>query len=144
MIGPVVHRARRALAILFARWSVALHAPAPKPGDGPHIADLVIADAKQLPSVPARARLLRDLADRKALGIARYGLALQANNGRDALTDFYEELLDAPNYARQYAEECRSLAVRRRFLRMERRALEFALEACAEAEARDRRPWRRR
>lgn len=46
-----------------------------------------------------------DMQARKALGIKRYGQALQANNGRDALRDHYEELLDACAYARQLLYE---------------------------------------
>ncbi len=58
--------------------------PAPTPNDTPPIADLVIAD----------------MARRKRVGIERYGVALQANNGRDMLRDLYEELLDACVYIR--------------------------------------------
>lgn len=59
------------------------------PNSNPHIADLVIAD----------------LRTRKQLGIERYGTALQAHNGRDALRDLYEELLDACIYVKQVMEE---------------------------------------
>jgi hypothetical protein len=57
----------------------------PVPNDSAHIHDLVAAD----------------LAARKALGVRRYGTPLQAGNGRDALQDMYEELLDACVYAKQ-------------------------------------------
>ena len=63
--------------------------PAPQPTDGPHIHDLVAWD----------------LALRKQLGIRTYGVALQAGNGRDALWDLYEELLDACTYLRQVITE---------------------------------------
>lgn len=48
-----------------------------------------------------------DLADRLALGIQRYGQPLQPFNGRNALRDLYEELLDACVYIRSriYEEE---------------------------------------
>ena len=46
-----------------------------------------------------------DMQARKALGVSRYGMALQANNGRDALPDLYEELLDASAYLRQMLYE---------------------------------------
>ncbi len=59
--------------------------PNPVANTNPAIQDLVVAD----------------MAARKALGIQRYGTALQAGNGRDALRDLYEELLDGCNYARQ-------------------------------------------
>ena len=55
----------------------------------PDIADLVILDIKE----------------RKRVGTERYGTPLQANNGRDALVDLYQELLDAVQYVRQIIEE---------------------------------------
>ncbi|HEY9750522.1 MAG TPA: hypothetical protein V6C63_17705 [Allocoleopsis sp.] len=61
----------------------------PTPNGNPHIADLVIEDMKA----------------RKQLGIERYGTALQAHNGRDALMDAYQEALDLCVYLRQAIEE---------------------------------------
>jgi hypothetical protein len=63
--------------------------PLPVATNGPAIQDLVMADVAQ----------------RKQVGIERYGRALQAHNGRDALQDLYEELLDAVMYTRQLIEE---------------------------------------
>ena len=59
--------------------------PLPTINDGPCIQDLVIADIET----------------RKAVGIERYGTTLQANNGRDALRDAYEEALDLCQYLKQ-------------------------------------------
>lgn len=59
--------------------------PLPTPNEFPRIHDLVIADVKS----------------RMDLGTARYGVPLQPNNGRDALRDAYEEVLDAAAYLRQ-------------------------------------------
>lgn len=42
-----------------------------------------------------------DLDEREKVGIQRYGTPLQAFNGRDALRDLYEELLDACCYIKQ-------------------------------------------
>jgi hypothetical protein len=42
-----------------------------------------------------------DVAERKQVGIERYGTPLQAFNGRDALRDAYEEALDLCQYLRQ-------------------------------------------
>ena len=50
----------------------------------------------------------RDLAERKALGLRNYGRILHAHNGRDALWDAYEEVLDLACYLRQRIEEDRS------------------------------------
>lgn len=46
-----------------------------------------------------------DLLDRAELGRQRYGVYLQAGNGRDALRDAYEEALDLVMYLRQAIEE---------------------------------------
>lgn len=59
--------------------------PLPVASDSPRMHDLVIEDVRK----------------RMELGISRYGHPLQANNGRDALRDAYEELLDAAAYIRQ-------------------------------------------
>ena len=63
--------------------------PPPTPNDRPAIWDLVIEDMK------ARDRVGRE----------RYRTPLQPFNGRDALTDLYQELLDATVYCRQEIEE---------------------------------------
>lgn len=63
--------------------------PKPVKNSNAHITDLVIDDMRK----------------RKEVGVARYGVALQANNGRDALMDAYEEALDLCQYLRQAIEE---------------------------------------
>jgi hypothetical protein len=63
--------------------------PAPLVNDGPAVWGLVIEDMQ------ARDRLGRE----------RYGVPLQPFNGRDALVDLYQELLDAVVYLRQEIEE---------------------------------------
>ena len=64
---------------------IAADQPPPEWNGYPAIQDLVLAD----------------IAERKRVGIARYGMPLQPHNGRDALVDLYQELLDAVQYARQ-------------------------------------------
>lgn len=59
--------------------------PAPVPRDGSDVQSLVIADVMA----------------RREAGIAKYGTPLQANNGRDALMDAYQEALDLACYLRQ-------------------------------------------
>lgn len=49
--------------------------------------------------------VIADMEKRKAIGLQRYGTLLQPFNGRDALRDLYEELLDAAQYVRQEIEE---------------------------------------
>ena len=63
--------------------------PDPIQNQSIHIADMVVMDIKA----------------RKALGIRRYGVALQAGNGRNALMDAYHEALDLCLYLRQTIEE---------------------------------------
>jgi hypothetical protein len=67
------------------------HEPAPTPNDSKPIRDLVIEDMR----------------DRDRVGRERYGTPLQANNGRDALVDAYQEALDLVVYLRQAIEERR-------------------------------------
>jgi len=59
--------------------------PLPVVNDAPDIQSQVIADIEQ----------------RRRVGIARYGTALQPHNGRDSLRDLYEELIDAAMYVKQ-------------------------------------------
>lgn len=65
--------------------------PLPKKTNEPYIQDLVV----------------EDIEERKRFGIAKYGIALQASNGRDMLQDLYEELLDACVYVRGEIEKRR-------------------------------------
>ena len=45
--------------------------------------------------------VLKDMTARDLTGRMRYGVPLQPFNGRDALVDLYQELLDAVVYCRQ-------------------------------------------
>lgn len=45
--------------------------------------------------------VMNDMIDRDTWGRSKYGTPLQPFNGRDALTDCYQELLDACVYMRQ-------------------------------------------
>lgn len=63
--------------------------PPPQPNTSRPIADMV----------------LEDIAARVELGLQRYGTKLQANNGRDALMDAYQEALDLVFYLRQAIAE---------------------------------------
>ena len=68
----------------------------------------------QPPPIPAAGDVWADLipglpgilqpyaAERRAQGIERYGTPLQADNGRDALADAFQEELDRIAYLRQY------------------------------------------
>lgn len=70
--------------------------PMPTPNAHPSIQSLVRAD----------------LEAREQVGISRYGTALQPHNGRDALRDLYEELLDGACYVKQkMVEEAHASAV---------------------------------
>lgn len=45
--------------------------------------------------------VIADIRARREVGIHRYGTPLQAHNGRDALLDAYQEVLDLACYLRQ-------------------------------------------
>jgi hypothetical protein len=51
--------------------------------------------------------VVADLLAKKIAGRAKYGVPLQAENGRDPLVDAYQETLDRANYLRQAIEENR-------------------------------------
>lgn len=79
--------------------------PLPEPGKEPvhkHVA-YGITDWK-VPE-PVKWAVLRGLLGRLALGVAKYGRPLESGNGRDALTDAWEEALDALVYADQMVLE---------------------------------------
>ena len=50
---------------------------------------------------PILGMVLADLTNRALEGKLKYGEPLKAHNGRDALQDLYEELLDAAMYIKQ-------------------------------------------
>jgi len=82
--------------------------PLPVPNDGPSMHDLAADDIRRSHPggrAPWIGAVMRDLNARKQLGLDRYGSLLQAHNGRDALRDLYEELLDALVYCKQWLEE---------------------------------------
>lgn len=49
--------------------------------------------------------VIEDMEKRRELGKKNYGTELYPNNGRDALQDLYEELLDACMYIKQVIVE---------------------------------------
>jgi hypothetical protein len=49
--------------------------------------------------------VLQDLEARAQMGLSKYGKLLEANNGRNALWDAYQEVLDLAMYLRQLIEE---------------------------------------
>jgi len=84
--------------------------PSPVATTGPAIWDLVIVEVEA--TIQTRRErhevwlaLLADMRERDHLGLERYGVRLQAHNGRNALVDAYQEALDAVAYTRQAMEE---------------------------------------
>lgn len=75
--------------LLKCKCSANVPEPEPIKNDSTPIWDLVIEDMKQ----------------RNEEGIKKYGTPLQANNGRKALVDAYQEILDLAVYLRQEIEE---------------------------------------
>lgn len=80
--------------------------PTPTSSDRPHTHDIVAA-ALRATGHGVDQRIADDIDARKQLGISRYGVALQAGNGRDPLVDAYQEALDLAVYIRQAVEEGR-------------------------------------
>jgi hypothetical protein len=66
---------------------------------------------KKNSSTPVWELVIHDMLARDREGRERYGVPLQANNGRDALQDAYEEALDLAVYLRQAIEECKRPAM---------------------------------
>jgi hypothetical protein len=49
--------------------------------------------------------VINDLNARAEMGLHKYNTLLMTNNGRDALLDLYQELLDAVMYLKQFMLE---------------------------------------
>jgi hypothetical protein len=80
--------------------------PAPTPTDTPASWDQVRADLRErhgsrdvFPLVDA------DAAARDQFGFEKYGVRIQAGNGRDSMVDAYQELLDGAVYFRTALDE---------------------------------------
>lgn len=65
----------------------------------------VQSPSKDPDSIPITQMVIEDLRKREQKGIASYGDMLHTNNGRDAMLDLYEELLDACQYIKQVMME---------------------------------------
>ncbi len=74
----------------MSKFNAATPEPKPKPGN-----------------VDIWPLVLNDVEARVKAGQAKYGAVLQANNGRDALMDAYQEAIDLVLYLRQAIEEKR-------------------------------------
>jgi hypothetical protein len=79
--------------------------PAPTASTGPAIWPLVIADLRREFPSEVTGLLIKDARERDEIGTAKYGVPLQANNGRRPLIDAYQEALDLAVYLRQAIEE---------------------------------------
>lgn len=67
--------------------------PPPKPGSAPHSVDMVVVD----------------LAERKRMGVTKYGTPHQWENGRDHLIDALQESYDMSIYLRAEVEKRKTL-----------------------------------
>lgn len=73
--------------------------PEPRPG-GESVTDWLLSYMGA--NAPTHREILAaDIEARREFGIKRYGTELRTHNGRSALTDLYQELLDACQYAAQ-------------------------------------------
>ena len=55
-------------------------------------------------AMPIALLVINDIAERAEAGRSRYGEYLKVDNGRDALTDAYQEAIDLVMYLRQLLE----------------------------------------
>ena len=76
--------------------------PPPIPNNSKPIVDEVVEDILTSGGEGADRDLIQDFWERKRFGIEKYGVALQAKNGRNYLLDAYEESLDQAIYLRGY------------------------------------------
>lgn len=79
----------------------------PEKGTGPAIINLVLDDLKELDWEDT---IKTSFIKRAAKGEMFYGYPLQANNGRDALSDAYQEAIDLCLYLKQVSEEGSTVA----------------------------------
>jgi hypothetical protein len=87
--------------------------PDPIHNEKPAVWELVIELTESMfefvpiPNEPPAVRdlVLKDMRDRDEWGRSKYKTPLQPFNGRDALVDFYQELLDSSVYLQQYLYE---------------------------------------
>ena|SRR4028119_1917956 len=78
----------------------------PEKNDSPSIQSLILDEMTRLGKNSGFWKLIRtDIREREKIGVERYGTALQAHNGRDAIRDAYEEALDGLFYVRQALQE---------------------------------------
>ena len=66
--------------------------------------DVAVEVAKDLRSI-GREDIAEDTEARIRLGEKKYGTRLKSHNGRDAMLDLYQEVLDGCNYAKQLVIE---------------------------------------
>lgn len=66
--------------------------------------DVAVEVAKDLRAVGLES-IAEDTEARIRLGEKKYGTRLKAHNGRDAMLDLYQEVLDGCNYAKQLVIE---------------------------------------
>jgi hypothetical protein len=65
----------------------------------------ILEAGSTIPNLRGLDRLVDDLEARAEFGKGKYGVYLQTNNGRDAIIDLYQELLDAVMYSAQASLE---------------------------------------
>lgn len=85
---------------------LAISTQTPPTGNGPIVLDAVLqrlanmASVSSIPFAPSQA-LREDLTARAEQGLKKYGTKLRTVNGRRAIVDLYQELLDAVMYSMQ-------------------------------------------
>lgn len=99
---------RAALDILLERAKVCEKMMEPEPPPAPSTGDVWA----ECITMERDDRLRALMVARRELGLSRYGTVLQRDNGRDALADAFEEILDCLVYLRSGKQHAHYLAVR--------------------------------
>jgi hypothetical protein len=98
-IAQPIDQPTEPMRLQFPHMQVVPSVPPEKTREG----DQPLPEANTYP--PIQTLVIKDMEARKTIGLRRYGTLLQPFNGRDALRDLYEELLDATMYIRQVIYE---------------------------------------
>lgn len=103
-LHPVMQQALRPFAPKVDRMAVSSQTP--PTGDGAIVLDAVLQRLANMASVSSiqfhPSQMLKDdLEARAEMGLKKYGTKLRINNGRRAIVDLYQEIMDAIMYAMQ-------------------------------------------
>jgi len=86
-----------------------MNQPDPVRNEYPKVWDMVIEEYRKRPEHIFQENVVSEMRKRDILGLSRYGTHLQPFNGRDALEDLKDEVLDSVCYISQAIYEGRDV-----------------------------------